>query len=262
MRPPMFMRYAEMGFPNFTLRSTDLKMEFSIPFDNDTEPNESTITFYNLSRNTINSIKKDDLVSVNAGYRGDVGRILEGRVSHVETDPTGTDKATRIYVLDSDDLHGVKTVNKSYAAGTKASTIVNDLLPMLGVPVAVADFPKNPVYEEGYTVEGDLKESLSKLAGDCGVSFYINNHKAYFQHIHAIKGREVVEINADTGLIGSPEPFQDGSVSGYKVQCLLQHRITTASIINLRSKHVNGVFKVIKGEHDGNNFITTMDVIP
>ena len=58
-------------------------------------------------------------------------------------------------------------------------------------------------------------------------------------------------------MIGSPEPFEEEetaedfseTVNGYTVKMLLQHRIKTAAIIDLRSVDASGRFRVRKGTH-------------
>ena len=46
-----------------------LDIEFEIPFSDKNEPDVSTISIYNLSEDSINSIEKQGNVSVSAGYR-------------------------------------------------------------------------------------------------------------------------------------------------------------------------------------------------
>ena len=58
-------------------------------------------------------------------------------------------------------------------------------------------------------------------------------------------------------MIGSPEPYEEEitaedfkeTIKGYNITMLLQHRITTASIINLSSKIAKGKFRVRSGTH-------------
>jgi hypothetical protein len=262
MMSKQFYRIVQVTFPDFTLDSEKLTIYFDIPFDNDVEPNESKITIYNLSPNTLNRIKKNQKVTVNAGYKGDVGTVLSGYVSYVETDYSGADKATTIHVLDGPDLENRKTLKKAYKKNIKASQIINDLLPMLGVPIGSVDLPIDVAYAKGYTVDGSITDALESIAADCGASYFINRGKIYIRSIQI--GEDInFTLNADTGLIGTPEPFSNDDLSGYKVKCLLNHRMTTASIINLESKGVKGKFRVWKGSYkcSSNDFILDMELI-
>jgi len=258
-----FHRYTSVTFSNVSINSDDLTVEFNIPFDKDAEPNEGTITVYNLSQNTRNNIKKDDKVTVNAGYQGDVGVVLEGYVSSVETNLAGPDKATTISVLDAPSPEEPKTVEKTYEVNVKADKIVNDLLPKLGLPIGRVNSPRNPYYATGYTAEGEIKDVLTDIAADCGVSFYVNRGKAHFHWIHDGKDADTVVLNAESGLIGSPQPFENDRFSGYRIECLLNHRITTGTIVDLQSKYVSGKFYVISGtmRKNSNDFIVSVEAI-
>ena len=80
-----------IGNKKYTLGELDFK--FSIPFDDSDEPPVATVTVTNLSANTRANIKKNDPVILNAGYEGDVGCILIGKVvglKHKQSSPAPT----------------------------------------------------------------------------------------------------------------------------------------------------------------------------
>ena len=80
-----------------------------------------------------------------------------------------------------------------------------------------------------------------------------------------------VELSAETGLVGSPEYFEEEVkkdkkvyyVKGYKLKCLLNNKITTGSIVKVKSKFCNGSFRVRSGKHisNGADFYTELEVI-
>jgi hypothetical protein len=258
-----FRRVVEVSVAGKTFRSKDLYIEFDVPFDDDASPNESVIRIFNLTQDTISRIKRNDILTINAGYEGDVGLLLTGRVAYTSTRKDGPDKVTSIYVLDSTDLTGVKIEEKAYSPGVTGRTILNDLIPMLKVPVGAFRLPTNKVYAEGYTVSGSIIDHCEEVARDCGAAFYINRGKLYVRPLTDGDDARFV-LRSDTGLIGSPEYFEeDDGVKGYHIECLLQHRITTASIIDLQSKFVRGRFRVRRGSHVCNmdTFTTTVEVV-
>jgi hypothetical protein len=258
-----FRRVVEVNVGGKTFRSKDLYIEFDVPFDDDASPNESVIRIYNLTQDTISRIKRNDVLTINAGYEGDVGLLLSGRVSYVSTRKDGPDKVTSIYVLDSSDLSGVKLEKRAYAAGVTGQAILRDLVPLLKVPIAAFRLPKNKTYAKGYTVTGSIIDHIEEVAKDCGAACYMNRGKLYIRPITDGDDARFVLRN-DTGLVGSPERFEDSDgVKGYHIECLLQHRITTASIIDLESKFVRGRFRVRRGRHVCNmdTFLTTAEVI-
>ena len=237
-----------------TINYDTLDFDYCIPFDDDTEPNEAEIVIYNLSDNTINNLKKDAEISVESGYKEDIGIIFKGYIKAVSTAWEDVDKITTVTctACNRDDI----VINISYSAGTKASYILKDLIGKLEMPIDVFKVRRDRTYTDGVTVDGNLREEIKKYAEVCGISVYENNGKIYARFIK--DGDNIsFNVNEDTGLIGSPEYYTEEinaedyveEIAGYKTEMLLQHRITTASIINLSSRSVSGTFRVRKGEH-------------
>jgi hypothetical protein len=262
----LFGRYTEVKTGNVTLNSKDLTIEFEVPFDDDMEPNESKVTIYNLSQNTVNQIKRKENITINAGYKKDHGVLLSGYISKVENTKQIPDFKTTIYILDTKSFDTKKTVKKSYKKNIKASHILKDLTASLGLKVAVFKLPKDKVYPKGYSVSGEVINTLHKIAKDCGASVYFNKGQLYIRSLKEGDDSRF-KLSSDTGLIKSPEPFEeekDGeTVKGYKVVCLLQYRMTTASIVEIESKTANGKYRVRKGRHywNGDSYYTEMEVI-
>lgn len=257
-----YMRSTAVTIGERTFRSEDLHIEFDVPFDDNTTPNESNIRIYNLTDDSINRIEHNQQLTLMTGYEGDVGMLLQGRVSYVSTRKVGPDKVTTIYVIDGPDLTGVKIERKAYANGTRASQILNDLIPLLGLPVAAFRLPSDKVYDEGYSISGQIVDNLSQIARDCGAAFYTHRGNLYIRSLSDGDDARFV-LRPDSGLLDSPEFFFDDDAKGYNIRCLLQHRITTASIIDMESRYVKGRFRARRGRHICNEaeFITEAEVV-
>lgn len=261
-----FLQRKELIVGSVKVSSRELHIDFDIPFDDDPDPNESSVTVYNLSQNTINQIKRNDPLTLTAGYEGDEGVILAGRVSKVETRFDGPDKATTIYSIDGGSMDDKKTLKRSYKARIRASQVIRELVPLLGLPVAVLKLPSDKTYAKGLSVNGSIVNKLQELCKDCGASFYVSRGKVYIRSIKDGDDSRFT-LSPETGLIGSPEPFEeerDGKIiRGYNVTCLLQHRISTGSIIELSSKAVKGRFRVRRGTHtaSGTDFLSDLEVL-
>ena len=76
-----FGRVVEVMVNNLSLTMDRFAIEGTVPFDNDPLPNESQIKIWNLSYKTIAQIKRNSILMINAGYRGDIGVILHGFIS-------------------------------------------------------------------------------------------------------------------------------------------------------------------------------------
>lgn len=266
----MFGRVAIIKSGDVSLSSEELDIEFTVPFDDDIEANEAEIIIYNLSKTTIQALKYDNEISIIAGYKGDTGVIFKGFISKVTTKTEGVDRVTIIKALDDVDLKERDLTEITYKKGTKASHILQDLIGKTKLPLAVCNPRRDHTYKDEVKIGGGLMENIRKYAEVCGISVYINQGKVYARHIS--EGENIsFEISVDTGLIGSPEEFEEeitaedykDVVKGYEVEMILQHRMTTAVITKLTSHNVSGEFRVRAGEHIFNpdESITRVEVI-
>lgn len=266
----MFGRKIIIKSGGVTIDESSLDVEFNIPFDNDTEANEAEIVVYNLSDATISNLKYNRLISATAGYGEDTGVVFSGRISRVSTKYVGVDKKTTIRAIDDINLSERKITDIAYKKNVKASYILKDLIGRLKLPTAVFKVKHDYVYNKGVNVDGGLMENIRKYAQVCGVSAYILKGKVYVHDIRQGSGVSF-DVNVNTGLLDSPEEFEEEisednykeKIRGCKIKTLLQHRITTGAKINLASRNISGVFFARSGSHsfDGSNFLTEMEVI-
>lgn len=253
-----------------TISNENLDCEFDIPFDDDTEADEAEIVVYNVSDLTIQNIKKDSPITVTAGYRDDTGIIFSGIISKVRSYYSGEDRVTEIYAIDRAELKERELKDDiSYAGGTPASRILQDLVGQVGLPVAIFAPKRDYVYKDKATVNGGLMDNIRKFARVCGVSAYICKGQIYVRTV--LEGDELdFSLSSDTGLLElsefeeelTAEDFVD-TVRGYEVTMLLQHRVTTASLLKINSRNVSGAYRVREGRHtyDGMDFLTKVKAI-
>ena len=237
---------------NVTINKDSIDCEFDIPFDDDTEANEGEIVVYNLTDKTIRQIKKGNKITITAGYGKDVGVIFEA-----------------IYAIDGKGKPEREISEISFSEGTKASIILKNLIGKTGMPIAVFKIKRDYTFKDKTTVDGGLMEGIRKYAQICGVSAYVCKSKIYVCPLSYGENTNFV-LSADTGLLSvaefeeeqTTEEFTD-IIKGYEIEMLLQHRIQTASIINLQSKNAKGTYRVREGSHsyDGENFVTKVKAI-
>ena len=250
-----FGRVVKIQTGGLTL-DNELDIEFTVPFDDNTEANEAEIKIYNLSKTTIGRLKTDEEISITAGYGTDTGVIFVGVISAVKTRWSGRDKVTTINAIDDAKLKDRDIDSISFNAGVKASYILRTLVGKLNLPIAVFRTKRDHTYPEAVTVQGGLMSNIQQYAEVCGVSAYINKRKVYVWHL--TEGDNLgFSVNVDTGLIDSPEEFTEEvknedyteTVNGVTFKMLLEHRITTASIITLKSRDYSGQYRVREGQH-------------
>lgn len=283
----LFGRYYRVSTKSgIKINGSDLEVRFEVPFDDDTKPNQSKIQIYNLTQTTISKFKRNDVITVEAGYLGDFGVIFEGKISRVGTSKENVDKITTIYAIEGIDYSKIKVSPKNadpaavytkgnkkgqpkkqvmkitFKAGTKSSTIIKRLCSVLGIKLGTFSLPREKTYPKGYTVTGNILNNLEDVVKATGAAMYWRRGKLIIRSIKAGDDERFI-LSSDTGLISNPEPFEEDGIKGFKVKCLLQHKITVASIITIKSATANGKFRVKKGFHiaDGTDFLTECEVV-
>jgi len=243
----------------------ELDIEFSIPFDNDEEPDVADVKIYNLSENSINSINKDKHVIINAGYRGDVGTIFKGTIQKSFTRWSGVDKTTQLTIGDGSHQWLTKHVSVAYGGGITASAILGDLTGRFGLEIGKLNLVNDLTYPNGRIIDCSLKDAIIQIVNECDTEFKISQGRIFIMHHEQGIPTNFV-LNKDSGLIGSPEVFEKEengeTYKGFKVKMLLNHRITINSILQIQSKTANGTYRVLRGSHknNGNDFLTTVEV--
>ena len=250
----VFGSIAKVICGDVSISSETLDLEFDVPFDDDMEPNEATITIYNLSDNTIKQLQTGAALSIEAGYTGDTGVLFSGFISKVKTTHEGADKVTTIHAMDDIKDHAMESI--AFKKKTKASTILEKLIKKTGIPVAVFKVRRDHTYKDSQTVSGDLMQNIKKYAEVCGISVYVSKGKIYARYIK--EGDNIsFTVSSDTGMIDSPCAYTEEiktqevteTINGFEVEMLLQHRMCAGAIVNLDSRNGKGEYRVCSGTH-------------
>lgn len=254
---------------NMTVGNDSFDIEFSVEFDDDTEANVAEIVIYNLTDKTINQFKTKEKITITAGYKNDVGIIFEGYINKKKSYWEELDRITEIRAVDSLDRVEKEVESITYTANTKASYILRDLVERVGLPIAVFKIKQDYTYTDETTVDGDLSDAIVQYAKVCGVSAYVCKSKIYVRPLEDGDNTRF-KLSVDTGLLSVSEFEEEETINdktvitkGFDIKCLLQHRLQTASIIELDSKNYKGVFRVREGKHeyDGSEFITSAKIV-
>jgi hypothetical protein len=280
----------QVGEAVFT--NEDMEIRFESEFDDDVNPNKSKIQIYNLSDSTISKLKTGQKATIQAGYEGDIGVIAEGKVYSILTKWEGVDKITNIWFLEGDDYTRIKvsvanadkntiryhrdgvykgqviesSLGIGFKPGTDGLTIIKRLVSVLGISLgAPIVLGKNVIYKKGYLVTQLIMNNLEEVVRDCGAIMYHRRGKLIIRTLEMGTDEKFI-IEENTGLLQTPSEFEetdkkgteDIQRKGYTVKTLLQHRITTCSIVTVKSRSANGKYRAYKGKHiaDANDFYT------
>ena len=255
-----------LGSNKYTLDG--LNFSFEVPFEDSDEPPVATVKVMNLSENTRNGIKKNDPVILNAGYRGDVGCILVGKVAGLKHKQANVDWTTTITVQPCADEVLNKLINKTYTENISAMAIVKDLLNIFGVEVGKCELSINKTYPRGRVCRGNLKQVLTEIVvSECKSRFIIRTTG----QVYITKADDGINngltLSPTSGLLRSDEekvaiPIETKSNSQKTGEsrddddhvsrsCLLNYGVATAEVVKIQSADLSGRFLVSKGKHTG-----------
>lgn len=267
---------------NATIKSADLDFEFTIPFDDNLESNEGELIVYNLSDTTIQEMGKSALkmgnkISINAGYEGDTGVIFEGAVRHIHSKREGADRATTLKIYDGVTTTTAKLIEERKLEdtydGVPAKDILWALLEAEGSPIATSkdDIESDYEYENSVKIGDDLQAEIKKYSEVCGVSTFKSKGKIYCCKLEKVSNGIMFNVSEKTGMIGSPEPFEEvvtvgdkeETIKGFDIEMLLQHRAAVGAKVNLQSEKYKGIYYIKSGTHrfNQNEAITTLRVV-
>ena len=243
-----WMRETRVIIGNMQFESPDFTIECDVNFGDDDDANDAEIKIYNLSRSTLNRIKKHEPVIINAGYEGDTGNIFLGAVLNSKTDKDGVDRITTIVATDASEAWNEMEISESFKAGTRASQVLDKILGMTGLEIGAIDLPNDVEYQRTRTFKGKLRDVIKRIARDTGAKVFILNGKIFLRDPDE-GGTVQFRLDSERGLVGTPERFEEEGYEGYRVTALLNHRMTTDSKIRIESETANGVYRIKKGKH-------------
>ena len=220
--------------------------------------NQSTIQIWNLSRETINAIRRGG-VSVNlyVGYEGKAKELLySGGVIACKTARQGTDIITSLICLAGGSNLMRSTTSKSYANGVSVSSVVNELASTIpGISVDKANINiQGSIGFAGWSFVGSTKDALDKLAYQFGFSWNIQDGKFVAVQDGKTIGSGIL-LNATTGLrmvsprLTGPLAIQEG----VDIQALWQPNSGPGRLVRVVSEtnpELNGSYACHSIEYD------------
>lgn len=257
----MFGRISEVVIAGMVFKSPPLTIEFDAPFGSGSAQ-VANVRLFNLSDETVAQIERGAPVIIRAGYEGDVGAVFVGTVEDASTKWEGIDKTTTVLVGDGTDRWLTARVNRTWRQGAKASEVARDIIGLLGLSVGRIQLPNDVTYPSGVTFSTSAKSALEVIAEDTGARLHVTRQAVYLVPPDRFE-RVGVVLTAGTGLLESPEPVSD-AWGAYRIRTLLQHRITTDSLVEIRSRTAVGEFRVSEGRHKSGpgEHVTIATVVP
>lgn len=232
-----------------SLELANLRFKGTFTKDEESEPNRSTVEFYNLSPDTVALTKqKDCYLMIEAGYDDDMSTVFVGDVVFSTTYVEGPHNVTKLDVMDGFINWRDRRVSVSYPPGTTKQAVAEDAARSLGLPVS--PFPTIPgAYESGFSFVGHSRDLMNMCYGRKGWS--IQDGRVIVDKTRA----RVFILNEDTGMIGSPqesltETKEKKQVHRIEVSCLLNAAILLGDLVKVQSRFFTGQGRVVSITHN------------
>jgi len=255
---------------------TQLRVTFDVEKTLSKEPNQATITVYNLNipnraaiqtgaeiadtaRTATPPIAYDWPLVIEAGYMGSLETIFSGNITFAHSEKEAVDWVTTIEAGDGENKYRKGRMNKSYKAGTTVAQVALDAAALLDVSpgniaekLGVGVFRNGySVFTQGYVASGSAADILDSLMSSAGFRWSIQDGSLQVLAPTDTNFEEIVILSKDFGMVGSPQIAEKGKIT---VTSLLQGKLKPGGRIIVQSELVNGQFKVERVKHFGDTF--------
>lgn len=271
----------EGGGPGFeigaaTSNGIPIHIKFSFEKADVESPNTGKVTVWNLSKEHLNELEKQDcVVIVKAGYGDNITEAFNGTVTHASTSKEGADRMTEIELASNMVELRDTSFSVSYAEGTRTNVIYQEIAAQMGLPLSISPtaMVAPTLLSAGFSFVGSSKNLLNRLSRMDGINWTIQDGIIQLFKESEPISTNCYELNAGSGLIGMPkrvnisagsgsskggsETADSGSETaqlGWEVTYLMNLAIGVNSYVHISSEAVNGYFRVQKISIDGDNY--------
>lgn len=229
---------------------SDLFIKIDIDRNISGKPNDGMVEIYNLSEATENQIKeKGTRIRVSAGYDGEPILIHDGDIRRVDRQRSGVDRITKITLGGNLNKISQAVFNKSYSGQIAIKQIVEDSIESFDGLTAI-DLDQIPEDENlfDFSFTGKTPTLLDKILNPINVQWFeTDNFIRFSARDKALEN--VVLLSPETGLVGSVTITE----KGIKFKSVLNGRLVLNEKIKIDSSLFNGVLKITKANHRGDN---------
>lgn len=229
-------------------------IEIDITRNTLTSANVCSIRIYNLAEKNRNQIRFNIMdtgdfraIELRAGYGTTLPIIFSGNITQAWSVREGVNMITAIECFDGGYAFANAQTNVVFPGGTSMQTVLEDLaaaLPEVSVG-AVGSFPGT--LSRGMAVSANTADLLRDLSGG---AFFIDNGKAHILGDSECLVGEMLLINSQSGLLGTP--VREQTILNFDI--IFEPRLTVGQRIQLESStdtNFNGFYKIISLKHRG-----------
>ena len=229
------------------------------------QPNPSTISIWNLSRDTRGAIREGlTKVSVSAGWVSTGQPLLfQGSIMSVESSRSGPDIITRIKAIPGYGALARATCSQTFGSGMAIADVVRSVasrLPGVSVYPDFIEGVEGKLSGKGWSFAGSVRSALNQLASEFGFSWSIQ--EGIFRAVgdKAAFSGSCVELNGGNGGLISVSPLQAGQGEerqGVALRAIYIPGVVPGGSIRLKSgitPQLNGEYRVATANYSLDTF--------
>lgn len=241
--------------PNATV-IRGLRVQFTVEKHLGKEPNDCSFVVSNLAERTRALFDERPLyIRLEAGYDDTEELLFEGDLRFAETIKNGTDWETHCEVGDGHRAFRIAKVNRSYSANVRLRDPIMECIKALGGYVNPAVINSiGDVAIGGLVLEGSAQRELTRLLDRVDRTWSIQNGQIQILRRGETRRDQAAVIQEDKGMIGSPaygSPPEKGKAPTLTVENLLYPSLVPGGLVQVKSRRVEGLFKVQRVRHNG-----------
>lgn len=248
-----FGRKASVVIDDNEIKYSDLLFDFEIHFDASSKGNTGSITIYNLSGNSINSIKNGKNIILKAGYRDSFGELIKGSITEIDNKFNNVDRNTTIVISENINEWLKASVNKSWSKNSKASIIAKNIVRESELIIGDIEVGKDIKYTRAKTFSTTIQKALNEIAKDTNSKLHVYSGKVFLRPNNKDSGKKY-KLNSNNGLLYTPQKMgkEDNEGENWKIQSLLRYEFKPDDIVKVESDKISGNFRIKDGRHIGN----------
>lgn len=249
--------------------------EFEVTRNLVRSPNSCNLVITNLGEDNRQSFVGAPVkVILEAGYDGELRFLFLGDLRYASNEHEGTEWKTKLQLADGGRAFANAKISKSYSKGTTYEVIIRDLAKALGAPLpplAGLGLDLKARIPSGEVLQGKVVDELTRILEPFDIEWSFQNEKLQIIRADQVLPGTLRLISADSGMIGAPEmtppkivapPRNVGHSSGrakprvpkLKIKHTLYPEVSPGEKIQVRSKSINGTFRVDVVKHKGDFF--------
>lgn len=239
-----------------------LRVSFSVEKSDSETANNGKITVWNLSPENRKTLEtKDCNVILTSGYDMANAIIIQGSVVSGISSKEDADIVTEVEVVDGRVALRDTVVTVSLNGVVDSKTLYDYVSKQMGVTVLYSPTLVCKPYPAGFSFVGKARQALDKITEYNGHKWTLQNGVLQITNPNEPISVKAYVLSSKTGLIGIPKRItlddnktKGQNQTGYEVSYLLNAAIGINDLVVLQTKDVQGTFRVMKIQIEGDNF--------